>query len=204
MIQHVSCILHSCENLLFILPFVSHTLSTAFDTNCFLASYGSCANAIRSFDKLYELYNSKISGNEPNPMRLTGSTDMEGNKVYVNTRFPINYIFTRDSEGVQTLIYPADNTEIYAYISLDQNADDNPKANCYVDLGDLKSGQDAMETCDESFSLLLGNITSFGTLASIVDNFDEYGLAGSCCRKFLLTMLKPRHECISSVVYFIS
>ena len=110
---------------------------------------------------------------------------MEGNKVYVNTRFPMSYIFDTDEEGVQTLSYPADNTEIYTYINLDQNADDNPKANCYVDLGDLKSGQYTMETCDESFSLLLGNITSFGTLESIVKNFDEFGLAGSCCRKFL-------------------
>ena len=173
-------------------------MSTALATNCFLASYGSCADAIRSFDKLYELYNSKVSGYEPNPMRLTGSTDMEGNKVYVNTRFPISYIFETDSEGVRTLFYAVEsNEETYNYAYLDYNADDNPKANCYVDLGDLKSGQDAMETCDESFSLLLGNITSFGTLASIVDNFDEFGLAGSCCRKFLLTMLKPRHELIS-------
>lgn len=114
---------------------------------------------------------------------------MEGNKVYTNTRFPISYNFTTDSEGVQTLIYPADNTEIYTYINLDQNADvSNPKANCYVDLGDFNSGQYTMETCDKSFSLLLGNITSFGTLESIVKNFDEFGLAGSCCRKYQMSM----------------
>jgi hypothetical protein len=53
------------------------------------------------------------------------------------------------------------------------------QANCYVNLGD-GVGQFAMESCDESFSLLLGNITSFETLESIVENFDAYGLAEVC------------------------
>lgn len=116
---------------------------------------------------------------------------MEGNKVYTNTRFPNSYIFKTDRQGVNALRYPGETFTFYdGYFNTNANSNPvaDPKANCYADLGDPQSGQLAMESCDESFSLLLGSSTSFGTLQAIVKNFDKFGLAGSCCRKFLLTM----------------
>jgi len=97
-----------------------------------------------------------------------------------------------DSQGVKTLAaydcseFRSEQVQCrYDLAERFTNKETSPNSECYAGLSEFLVGNETMTNCDVSFSLLLGQSTSFGTLASIEKNFVIYGLPGSCCRKFL-------------------
>ena len=171
-----------------------HNISPASTKDCNLASYGSCAGAIRTFDRLYNARDKTIFP-DWNPLRLDINQDVStiaGNKVYEYTQFPTSYKFEMDSQGVKTLAaydcseFRSEQVQCrYDLAERFTNKETSPNSECYAGLSEFLVGNETMTNCDVSFSLLLGQSISFGTLASIEIFFVTYGLPGSCCRKFL-------------------